>query len=107
MKLTKRDVTYVLPGPQAVGHVLVVQNSDSALDSRFMCLKKATAGSNQKHKLVSARRKYFGEQKLKYLLLLASHSALSTPGGSAVRANMSESVIRWRTYGSCRYGRSS
>lgn len=40
-------------------------------------------------------------------LLLASHSALSTPGGSAVRANTSACVIRWHTYCCCRYGRSS
>lgn len=35
--------TYVLPGPQAVGQVLGVQNSERALESRFMFLKKATA----------------------------------------------------------------
>lgn len=42
-----------------------------------------------------------------YSLLLASHSALSTPGGSAVRANMSVCEIPWHTYCCCRYGRSS
>lgn len=42
-----QSVTYVLPGPQAVGQVLGVQNSDSALENRFMCLKNATAERNQ------------------------------------------------------------
>lgn len=31
------------PGPQAVGQVLGVQNSDKALENRLMCLKNATA----------------------------------------------------------------
>lgn len=35
--------TYELPGPQAVGQVLGVQNSDRALENRFIFLKKATA----------------------------------------------------------------
>lgn len=39
--------TYVLPGPQAVGQVVGVQNSDSALENRFICLKKATAERSQ------------------------------------------------------------
>lgn len=40
-------------------------------------------------------------------LLLASHSARSTPAGNAVRALTSVCVIRWLTYCCCRYGRSS
>lgn len=42
-----------------------------------------------------------------YSLLLASHSAWSTPGGSAVRAHTSVCGILWHTYCCCRYGRSS
>lgn len=41
------SVTHVLPGPQAVGQVLGVQNSDRALENRLMCLKNATAERNQ------------------------------------------------------------
>lgn len=40
-------LTYVLPGPQAVGQLAGVQNSDSALENKFMCLKKATAERDQ------------------------------------------------------------
>lgn len=42
-----------------------------------------------------------------YSLLLASHSAWSTPGGSDMRANMSKCAIRWHMYCCWRYGRSS
>lgn len=38
----------MLPGPQAVGQVLGVQNSESALENRFIFLKKATAERNHK-----------------------------------------------------------
>lgn len=42
-----RQRTYALPGPQAVGQVLGVQNSESALKNRLMFLKKATAGKKE------------------------------------------------------------
>lgn len=127
------SVTYVLPGPQAVGQVLGVQNSDSALENRFICLKNATAEGNQWEenyisyiflwlfffffcsvwgRIRSGRKRGTNSHKSAvfngvYSLLLASHSALSTPGGSAVRANMSVCVIHWHTCCCCRYGRSS
>lgn len=43
-------VTYVLPGPQADGQLLGVQNSHSALENRFICLKNATAERNRQEK---------------------------------------------------------
>lgn len=119
----------MLPGPHAVGQVLGVQNSDSALENRFMCLKNATAGGNKEEEndilsvfiLWRCRVQLEDEEQEReeantynsadsngvYSLLLASHSALSTPGGSAVRANMSVCVTRWHTYCCWRYGRSS
>lgn len=115
----------MLPGPQAVGQVLGVQNSDSALENRFIFLKNATAERNQKendilcvalsliffHFIVCGKDERYSEKSPLFngvhSLLLASHSALSTPGGSAVRANTSVCVIRWHTYCCCRYGRSS
>lgn len=41
------SLTYVLAGPRAVGQLLGVQNSDSALENKLMCLKKATAERDQ------------------------------------------------------------
>lgn len=35
--------THMFPGPCAVGQVVGVQNSHSALENRFTCLKKVTA----------------------------------------------------------------
>lgn len=47
MDLQQTGRTYVLPGPQAVGQLLGVQNSDRALKNRLMFLKNATAGKEE------------------------------------------------------------
>lgn len=41
------SITYVFPGPQAVGQVLGVQNSHTALENKLICWKNATAERNQ------------------------------------------------------------
>lgn len=103
-----------MPGPQAVGQVLGVQNSDSALENRFMCLKKATAERDRQkndtfHNFPIRACVLCGEKgsfNVVHSLLLASHSALSTPGGSAERASMSVWGICLHKNCCCKYGRS-
>lgn len=85
--------------------MLGVQNSESALKNRLMFLKKATAGKKESSQVHGKSFLLLFDGL--HSLLLASHSALSTPGGNAARGVTSVCVIRWLTYCCCRYGRSS